>query len=96
MGVLIQLQNGFRVVTRTRPSSLSTPHLVIRRRSPRDPRITGPAGRVRGGGGQRMEGGEEGGERRKGKIQISNHLAMQLKILEKQQQVKAKAIEIKK
>jgi hypothetical protein len=43
-----------------------------------------------------MEGGEEGGERRKGKIQISNHLAMQLKILEKQQQVKAKAIEIKK
>ena len=46
-GVLIQLQNGFRVVTRTRPSSLSTPHLVIRRRSPRDPRITGPAGRVK-------------------------------------------------
>ena len=45
--VLIQLQNGFRVVTRTRPSSLSTPHLVIRRRSPRDPRITGPAGRVK-------------------------------------------------
>ncbi|EDL14661.1 mCG6124, partial [Mus musculus] len=31
----------------TRPSSLSTPHLVIRRRSPRDPRITGPAGRVK-------------------------------------------------
>ena len=46
-GVLIQLQNGFRVVIRTRPSSLSTPHLVIRRRSPRDPRITGPAGRVK-------------------------------------------------
>ena len=45
--VLIQLQNGFRVVTRTRPSSLSTPHLVIRRRSPRDPRITGPAGWVK-------------------------------------------------
>ncbi|EDL15502.1 mCG1032464, partial [Mus musculus] len=45
-GVLIQLQNGFRVVIRTRPSSLSTPHLVIRRRSPRDPRITGPAGQV--------------------------------------------------
>jgi hypothetical protein len=45
-GVLIQLQNGFRVVIRTRPLSLSTPHLVIRRRSPRDPRITGPAGRV--------------------------------------------------
>ncbi|EDL24734.1 mCG117562, partial [Mus musculus] len=32
---------------RTRPSSLSTPHLVIRRRSPRDPRITGLAGRVK-------------------------------------------------
>jgi hypothetical protein len=46
LGVLIPLQNGFRVVIRTRPSSLSTPHLVIRRRSPRDPRITGPAGRV--------------------------------------------------
>ena len=45
-GVLIQLQNGFRVVIRTRPSSLSTPHLVLRKRSPRDPRITGPAGRV--------------------------------------------------
>jgi hypothetical protein len=45
-GVLIQLQNGFRVITRTRPSSLSTPHLVLRRRSPRDPQITGPAGRV--------------------------------------------------
>ena len=47
LGVLIQLQNGFRVVIRTRPSSLSTPHLVLRRRSPRDPRITGPAGRVK-------------------------------------------------
>jgi hypothetical protein len=37
----------FCVVIRTRPSSLSTPpHLVIRRRSPWDPRITGPAGWV--------------------------------------------------
>jgi hypothetical protein len=32
----------------TRFSSLSTPHLVLRRRSPQDPRITGPAGRVMG------------------------------------------------
>jgi hypothetical protein len=41
------IQNGFHVVIRTKPSSLSTPpHLIIRRRSPRDPRITGPAGRV--------------------------------------------------
>jgi hypothetical protein len=39
-------QKGFRVVIRTRPSSLSIPHLVLRRSSPRDPRITGPAGRV--------------------------------------------------
>jgi hypothetical protein len=33
------------------------PHLVIRRRSPRDPRITGPAGWV-----NREEGKEEGRE----------------------------------
>jgi hypothetical protein len=35
-----------RVVIRTRPLSFSTPHLVLRKRSPWDPRITGPAGRV--------------------------------------------------
>jgi hypothetical protein len=40
--------------------------LVLRRRFPPDPRITGPAGRVKERGGEGMGGEERGGEGRGG------------------------------